>query len=59
MKPQFEWDFADGSPLAKAQSPTHTFKKPGVYKVQLRVVDATKRRGSDEIRIDVEPAEAE
>ncbi len=31
----FTWDFGDGSPVTRATHPTHTFYKPGTYKVVL------------------------
>jgi hypothetical protein len=31
----FTWDFGDGTPFVVAQSPTHTYAKPGWYRVAL------------------------
>ncbi|WP_082318044.1 PKD domain-containing protein [Hymenobacter sp. DG25A] len=31
----YQWDFGDGSPLASGQNVTHTYKRPGTFKVQL------------------------
>lgn len=33
----FVWDFADGSPTSTSAEPTHTFYKPGTYRVRLIV----------------------
>lgn len=31
----YQWDFGDGSPLVSGQNVTHTYKRPGTFKVQL------------------------
>ncbi|WP_317233058.1 MULTISPECIES: PKD domain-containing protein [Pontibacter] len=33
----WEWDFGDGSPVATAQNPSHTYAAPGTYTVKLTV----------------------
>jgi hypothetical protein len=57
VKPQYEWDFGDGTAKSRAQKPTHIYKKPGDYKVVVRVKDATGRTGSSELDIEVESEE--
>lgn len=52
-KPKFMWSFGDGG-TAKVKNPSHVFKKPGLYKVTLRVEDAKGRAGTDETTIHVE-----
>lgn len=39
----YQWDFGDGSPLEKAANPTHVYRLPGTYRVQLT---AAGRNGS-------------
>lgn len=55
-KPRFHWDFGDGS-TSKERSPTHTYKKPGEYKVSCRIDDEDDRWGRDELTIFVDPKE--
>ncbi len=55
-KPRFHWDFGDGT-SSKERSPTHTYKKPGEYKVSCRIDDVEDRWGRDELTIFVDPAE--
>ncbi|GBD27822.1 hypothetical protein HRbin30_03178 [bacterium HR30] len=55
-KPRFHWDFGDGT-TSKERSPTHTYKKPGEYKVTCRIDDVEDRWGRDELTIFVDPAE--
>jgi len=31
----YQWDFGDGSPLEKGPNPTHVYRLPGTYRVQL------------------------
>jgi hypothetical protein len=59
VEPKFTWDFADGSALSHERNPTHTFKTPGTYKVQCTVIDYWKRRGVDDLTIEVEKPEQE
>lgn len=55
--PVYTWDFGDGSPEEKGAKVKHTYKKPGDYEVEVRVKDATGRRGSDMLYITVEEPE--
>jgi PKD repeat protein len=50
----YEWDFGDGSPKVKEESPSHTDEKPGSYTARLVVGDAKGSKGEDETVIDVE-----
>jgi hypothetical protein len=52
-KPKFMWSFGDGGTSTK-KNPVHVFKKPGLYKVTLRVEDAQGRAGNDETTIHAE-----
>jgi len=36
-QPVFTWDFGDGSPPAAGPVVTHTFEKPGKYRVEVTV----------------------
>ena len=54
VKPKFEWNFGDGSPLSREKTPTHTYKQVGKYLVTVRAKDATGRGGKDEVPIYVE-----
>jgi PKD repeat protein len=56
QKPKFLWNFGDGE-SAKTKEPVHVFKKPGEYKVTLRVEDTGERAGSDDTTIVVEKKE--
>jgi len=47
------WNFGDGSAPAQGLKVSHTFDKPGVYKVGLKVSDASGGYGADELRIKV------
>lgn len=40
----YEWDFGDGTPVTYGPKPIHNYKKPGEYKVTLKVRD---RSGTD------------
>jgi len=50
--PVYSWQFGDGA-SATGQSVSHTFDKPGVYKVLLKVSNASGALGQDELRIKV------
>jgi len=49
----YAWQFGDGSAAASGQRVSHTFSKPGVYKVLLKVSNASGLLGEDELRIKV------
>ena len=49
--PHFTWDFGDGSPISHEVTPTHVYRKPGEYTVQVKVVDAAGQRGEDELEV--------
>jgi hypothetical protein len=51
VKAQFTWSFGDGSSESHQRNPTHTYKEPGVYKVNLYVVDYWRRKGTEEMTI--------
>ena len=51
-KPQYSWSFGDGAHGA-GQKASHTFDKPGVYQVLLKVTNAKGGLGEDEQRIKV------
>jgi len=51
--PVYTWQFGDGAAPATGQSVSHTFEKPGVYKVLLKVSNASGALGEDELRIKV------
>ena len=51
----YAWQFGDGSAAANGQSVSHTFAKPGVYKVLLKVSNGSGMLGEDELRIKVTP----
>lgn len=53
--PVYTWQFGDGSAPATGASVSHTFAKPGTYKVLLKVTDASGDLGEDELRIKVTP----
>jgi hypothetical protein len=48
----YAWQFGDGT-SASGQSVSHTFSKPGVYRVILKVSNASGALGEDEQRIKV------
>jgi len=50
--PAYAWQFGDGE-TGSGQSVSHTFAKPGIYKVLLKVTDASGALGQDELRIKV------
>src|SRR5215475_8560514 len=50
--PVYTWQFGDGS-SAQGQSVSHTFDKPGIYKVFVKVSNASGALGQDEQRIKV------
>jgi len=49
----YAWQFGDGSAAASGQSVSHTFAKPGIYKVLLKVSNSSGLLGEDELRIKV------
>ena len=53
--PTYAWDFGDGSAAGSGPSVKHTFAKPGVYKVMLKVSNAAGLLGEDELRVKVTP----
>ena len=57
VKPKYTWDFGDGSKKSHEQNPKHTYKKPGKYKVIIKVTDAVGQAGEDDLQIDVEKPE--
>ncbi len=50
--PVYSWQFGDGA-TASGPSVSHTFDKPGIYKVLLKVTNASGALGQDELRIKV------
>jgi len=48
----YAWQFGDGT-SASGQSVSHTFSKPGIYRVLLKVSNASGALGDDEQRIKV------
>ncbi len=48
----WEWDFGDGI-KQKTRKPTHTFKEPGVYTVQLKVFDDKNNVSTETLTIEV------
>jgi len=53
VKPKYTWDFGDGSKKSHEQNPKHTYKKPGKYKVIIKVTDAVGQAGEDDLPIEV------
>lgn len=51
----YTWAFGDGSSPSTGQTVTHTFAKPGIYKVILKVSNTAGALGEDELRIKVTP----
>ena len=49
----YTWNFGDDSPPTTGQSVSHTFNKPGIYKVILKVANTAGALGEDELRIKV------
>jgi len=49
----YTWQFGDGSPPSTGQAVSHTFAKPGLYKVLLKVSNSSGTLGEDELRIKV------
>lgn len=47
---KFEWNFGDGETSAE-RSPTHEYKKPGEYKVSMKVTDPSGETSSQEMLI--------
>ena len=39
---QYEWDFGDGSPTGTKQQTSHTYSKPGLYKIRLFITYCSK-----------------
>jgi hypothetical protein len=54
VNPKFSWDFDDDSPRSHEREPTHVFKKPGSYKVRVKVTDAKGKSGGDDVQVDVD-----
>ncbi len=50
---QFTWSFGDGSAEAQGDSVSHTFEKPGMYKVALRASADDGTKGDAEVEIEV------
>jgi len=50
--PQYSWSFGDGS-FGAGRKVSHTFEKPGVYQVLVKVTNAKGALGEDELRIKV------
>jgi hypothetical protein len=50
--PTYAWNFGDGSTGEGAKA-SHTYDKPGLYRVMLKVSDASGSLGEDEQRIKV------
>ncbi len=57
VNPKYVWDFGDGSPKVRQQSPTHTYKKPGEYRAVIKVTDEAGQAGQDDLQISVEVPE--
>lgn len=53
--PTYTWQFGDGGATSTGQSVAHTFAKPGIYKVMLKVTSPAGDLGLDEQRIKVTP----
>ncbi|MBI1817161.1 MAG: PKD domain-containing protein [Deltaproteobacteria bacterium] len=51
----FEWDFGDGTPHVKEQSPNHVYEKPGEYNTTVTIRDPDGRTDSDSVTITVTP----
>ena len=49
----YTWNFGDGSKPEIGQAVSHTFAKPGIYKVLLKVTSKDGELGQDELRIKV------
>jgi hypothetical protein len=49
----YTWNFGDDSAPTTGQSVAHTFTKPGIYKVILKVSNTSGALGEDELRIKV------
>ena len=49
----YSWDFGDGTKPELGQTVSHTFAKPGIYKVLLKVSNKEGALGQDELRIKV------
>ncbi len=48
---KYEWDFGDNTLREKTVTATHTFKKPGTYKVNLALTDDKSNQGSSSVDI--------
>jgi PKD repeat protein len=53
--PTYTWQFGDGGTTSTGQSVSHTFAKPGIYKVLLKITSPAGDLGLDEQRIKVTP----
>lgn len=51
---KYTWKFGDGSPDSNEANPKHTYDKPGSYRADLEVADATGDEDSDYIEIEVQ-----
>jgi PKD repeat protein len=55
----YEWDFGDGSSIAKTRTAQHIFKEAGTYKVLLTLIDEDGNEGESEVTLEVStPASA-
>jgi len=50
----YTWDFGDGT-KDEGERVTHTYERPGTYRVRLRVITSLGREALDELRLKVEP----
>jgi hypothetical protein len=51
--PVYTWQFGDNGTSASGRAVAHVFEKPGIYKVVLKVSNASGALGEDELRIKV------
>jgi hypothetical protein len=51
--PVYTWQFGDGAAPTTGRSVSHTFATPGIYKVLLKVSNASGGLGEDELRVKV------
>jgi len=50
----YNWDFGDGA-KDEGERVTHTYERPGTYRVRLRVITSLGREALDELSLKVEP----